>query len=164
MLTDDRGAQITFITTAPGGFRIPLFGNRPYSGTVDAAGYAPRSIPASAPIDLRTRMPIALTPLSVEVQGSVLQSGAPVLNHPIMIRAVALGSGAVAATTSTDSNGGYGFSLVPGFYALVVDENVSSTRDSRYQNVGTDRIAVAVARPPSRTMSTSSSERSSGGV
>ena len=145
-LTDDRGAHITFITNATGGFRFPLFGNRTYSGTVDAAGYAPRSIPASAPIDLRTRMPIALTPLSVEVQGSVLQSGAPVLNHPIMIRAVALGSGAVAATTSTDSNGGYGFSLVPGFYALVVDENVSSTRDSRYQNVGTDRIAVAVGQ------------------
>ena len=146
VLTDDRGVHITFTTNATGEFRIPLFGNRTYSGTVDAAGYAPRSIPASAPIDLRTRMPVALTPLSVEIQGSVLLSGAPVLNHPIVIRAVALGPGAVAATTSTDSNGGYGFSLAPGSYALVVDENVSSTRDSRYQNVGTDRIVVAVGQ------------------
>ncbi len=145
-LTDDRGGRITFTTDGTGAFQIPLFGNRTYSGSVDAAGYAPRTIPASAPIALRTMMPIALTPLSVGVQGSVLLAGAAVLNRPMTVRAVPLGQGAVGATTSTDSNGGYGLGLIPGLYALVVDENVSSTRDSRYQNVGADRIAVAVGQ------------------
>src|SRR3989442_2153497 len=89
-------------------------------------------------------MPIALTRLPVQVQGSVLLNGSASLSHPVTIVAVALGSGAVGSSTVTDSTGGYGFGLVPGSYALVVDENVSSTRAMRYQNQGTDRIVVPV--------------------
>src|SRR3989442_1283476 len=89
-------------------------------------------------------MPIALAPLPVQVQGSVLVNGSAFLRHPVTVVAVALGNGAVGSSTVTDSNGGYGFGLVPGSYALVVDENVSSTRAIRYQNLGTDRIVVPV--------------------
>src|SRR2546425_7313879 len=88
-------------------------------------------------------MPIALTPVPVQLQGSVLVNGSAVLSHPVTVTAVPLGNGAVGSATQTDSNGGYGFGLVPGAYALVVDENVSSTRAMRYQNQGTDRILAA---------------------
>src|SRR3989449_708899 len=143
-LTDDRGAHIVFTTNGTGEFRIPLFANRTYAGLVTAAGFADRPIGSSSPIQLRTLMPIALTPIPVQVQGSVLVNGSAVLSHPVTVTAVPLGSGAVGSATQTDSNGGYGFGLVPGTYALVVDENVSSTRATRYQNQGTDRIVAAV--------------------
>jgi len=143
-LTDDRGAHIFFTTNGTGEFRIPLFANRTYAGLVTAAGFADRPIGSSSPIQLRTLMPIALTPVPVQVQGSVLVNGSAVLSHPVTVTAVPLGNGAVGSATQTDSNGGYGFGLVPGTYALVVDENVSSTRAMRYQNQGSDRIVAAV--------------------
>ncbi len=143
-LTDDRGANIVFTTNATGEFRMPLFANRTYAGLVSAAGYSDRPIGSSSPVQLRTLMPIALTPLPVQVQGSVLVNGSAVLSHPVTVVAVPLGIGAVGSSTQTDSNGGYGFGLVPGTYALVVDENVSSTRAMRYQNQGTDRIVLTV--------------------
>ncbi|TLZ90507.1 MAG: hypothetical protein E6K01_03445 [Methanobacteriota archaeon] len=143
-LTDDRGANLAFTTNATGAFQIPLFANRTYAGVVTAAGYADQPIASSSPIQLRTLMPIALAPLPVQVQGSVLVNGSAFLSHPVTVVAVALGNGAVGSSTVTDSNGGYGFGLVPGSYALVVDENVSSTRAMRYQNLGTDRIVVPV--------------------
>jgi len=143
-LTDDHGAKLVFTTNATGEFRIPLFANRTYGGVVTATGYGDHPIPSSSPIQLRTLMPIALTPLPVPVQGSVLLNGSVFLSHPVTIVAVALGNGAVGSSTVTDSNGGFGFGLVPGSYALVVDENVSSTRAMRYQNEGTDRIVVSV--------------------
>ena len=143
-LTDDRGAHIVFTTNGTGEFRIPLFANRTYAGLVTAAGFADRPIGSSSPIQLRTLMPIALTPVPVQVQGSVLVNGSAVLSHPVTVTAVPLGNGAVGSVTQTDSNGGYGFGLVPGTYALVVDENVSSTRAMRYQNQGTDRIVATV--------------------
>src|SRR3989475_7840723 len=143
-LTDDRGANLAFTTNATGAFQIPLFANRTYAGVVTAAGYADQPIASSSPIQLRTLMPIALAPLPVQVQGSVLVNGSAFLSHPVTVVAVALGNGAVGSSTVTDSNGGYGFGLVPGSYALVVYENVSSTRAMRYQNLGTDRIVVPV--------------------
>ncbi len=143
-LTDDRGANLVFTTNATGEFRIPLFANRTYAGVVSATGYVDQPIASSSPIQLRTLMPIALTPLPVQVQGSVLLNGSAFLSHPVTVVAVALGNGAVGSSTVTDSNGGFGFGLVPGSYALVVDENVSSTRAMRYQNQGTDRIVVPV--------------------
>jgi len=143
-LTDDRGAHIVFTTNGTGEFRIPLFANRTYAGPVTAAGFADRPIGSSSPIQLRTLMPIALTPVPVQVQGSVLVNGSAILSHPVTVTAVPLGNGAVGSSTQTDSNGGYGFGLVPGTYMLVVDENVSSTRAMRYQNQGTDRIVAAV--------------------
>src|SRR6266849_27866 len=143
-LTDDCGANLVFTTNATGEFRIPLFANRTYAGVVTATGYADHPIASSSPVQLRTLMPIALAPLPVQVQGSVLVNGSALLNHPVTVVAVALGNGAVGTSTVTDSNGGYGFGLVPGSYALVVDENVSSTRAMRYQNQGTDRIVAPV--------------------
>lgn len=143
-LTDDRGANVLLTTNATGEFRIPLFANRTYAGRVSAPGYVDHPIGASSPIQLRTLMPIALTPVPVQVQGGVLVNGSAVLSHLVTVVAVPLGNGAVGSSTQTDSNGGYGFGLVPGTYALVVDENVSSTRAMRYQNQGTDRIAVTV--------------------
>src|SRR2546428_1328202 len=141
-LTDDHGANLVFTTNATGEFRIPLFANRTYGGVVTATGYADHPIPSSSPIQLRTLMPIALTPLPVQVQGSVLLNGSAFLNHPVTIVAVALMDRAVGSSTVTDSNGGHGFGIVPGSYRLVVDENVSSTRAMRYQKQGTERNVV----------------------
>src|SRR5437867_2352838 len=143
-LTDDRGEHLVLTPKGTGEFRIPLFANRTYAGLVTAAGFVDRPIGSSSPIQLRTLMPIALTPVPVQVQGSVLVNGSAVLSHPVTVTAVPLGNGAVGSATQTDSNGGYGFGLVPGTYALVVDENVSSTRAMRYQNQGTDRIVATV--------------------
>ncbi|TLZ73996.1 MAG: hypothetical protein E6K14_04090 [Methanobacteriota archaeon] len=145
-LTDDTGAHVSLTTNATGGFSVPLFGNHTYAGSVSAVGFETRAIPASSPASLRALLPIALVPTPVAVQGSVVLDGAPLLNRPVTVRAVAIGEGAVTQTTITDSNGGYGFRLVPGTYDLLVDENVSTTRDWRYQNAGSDGIDVSVAQ------------------
>jgi hypothetical protein len=147
-LTDDQRANLAFTTNATGEFRIPLFGNRTYRGSVSAFGYATRTIPPSSPAELRTITPVALTPIPIVVQGSVLLNGSALLNHPISIQAMPVGNGAVASRTLTDSGGGYALALIPGTYDLVVDENVSTTRAWRYQNLGTDRITLAVGQPP----------------
>lgn len=145
-LTDDRGARIALTTNVGGTAAIRLFGNRTYSGAVTAAGFEARSINASTPTALRAMNPIALAPAVVQVQGSVLLGGSPLVAHPITVRAIPAGAGAVAATTRSDSNGGYGFGLVPGTYLLVIDENVSTSHDRRYQNRGTDRVELAVGQ------------------
>lgn len=145
-LRDDQGAHIFLTTPAAGEFSIHLFGNRTYTGSVSAAGYATQTIPASSPASLRTIVPLALVPLRVDVQGSVLRNGSPVLNRPIRIAAVPVAGGAVAASTMSDLNGQYSLSLLPGTYDLAVDENVTTSRDSRYQNLGSDRIVLAVGQ------------------
>src|SRR5256712_3617540 len=139
-LTDDHGANLVFTTNATGEFRIPLFANRTYGGVVAATGYADHPIPSSSPIQLRTLMPIALTPLPVQVQGSVLLNGSAFLNHPVTIVAVALGNGAVGSSTVTDSNGGYRLRLLPGFDAVGDDENEAAARASGLQHPVTDLI------------------------
>lgn len=143
-LTDDRGARITLTTNAAGTASIRLFGNRTYAGDASTSGYVTRPINASAPASLRALNPVALVPVAVQVQGGVLLDGSAFLTRPVTIRAIPVDGGAVAASTRSDSNGGYGFSLVPGTYTLIVDENVSTSRDRRYQNRGTDQIVLAV--------------------
>src|SRR5205814_9011693 len=112
-------------------------------GTVTADGFAAHAIPASSPAGLRALVPIALSPIPVQVSGTVLLSGSPLVNRPVTIRAVPTGDGAVAASTLSDSNGGYVLALVPGRYDLVVDENVSTSAALRYQNLVSDRISLA---------------------
>ena len=145
-LRDDRGGHLFLTTPAAGEFTTRLFSNRTYAGSVSAAGYATRTIPVSSPAQLRGIVPLALTPVQVDVQGSVLLNGAPVVNRPIRVSAVPLGGGAVAASTLSDSNGVYALSLTPGTYDLTVDENVTTSRDLRYQNLGSDRIVLAVGQ------------------
>jgi len=145
-LRDDRGAHLVLTTPATGELLTPLFANRTYAGSVSAAGYATRVIASSSPEALRSIVPIALSPVLVQIQGSALLGGSALVNRPIAIAAVPLGSGAVAASTTTDSNGGYALGLVPGAYALVVDENVSTSRDTRYQNLESDQIVLAVGQ------------------
>ena len=143
-MVDDRGARLFLTTPASGDFSMPLFANRTYAGAVSAAGYTSRAIPASQPAGLRTIVPIALSPIPVLVQGTVLLSGSVLVNRPVTIRAVPVGDGAIAQTVPSDSNGGYSFALVPGTYDLSVDENVSTSRDLRYQNLQSDRISLSV--------------------
>jgi hypothetical protein len=145
-LVDDRGARVFLTTPATGNLTVPLFANRTYAGSVSAPGYATRSIPSSSAAALRGIVPIALSPTPVSVQGTVLLNGAALVNRPVRIRAAAVGNGAVNATTSTDTNGGFSLSLVPGTYDLVIDENVSTSRDLRYQNLAPDRISLAVGQ------------------
>src|SRR3989441_1205068 len=109
-------------------------------------------------------MPIALTPVPVQLQGSVLVNGSAVLSHPVTVTAVPLGNGAVGSATQTDSNGGYGFGLVPGTYALVVDENVSSTRAMRSRTKARTGSSRRSAKARCRTTSTSSCGTSSSGT
>src|SRR2546422_327945 len=127
-LTDDRGAHIVFTTNGTGEFRIPLFANRTYAGLVTAARFADRPIESSSPIQLRTLMPIALTPVPVQVQGSVLVNGSAVLSPPATATAVPPGNGGAGSGTPPDSNGGPALGPVPGAYALGVGEEGSSRR------------------------------------
>jgi dolichyl-diphosphooligosaccharide--protein glycosyltransferase len=145
-LVDDRGARVFLTTPATGNLTIPLFANRTYTGSVSAPGYATRSIPSSSLAALRGIVPIALNPTPVPVQGTVLLNGAALVNRPVTLRVAAVGNGAVSATTLTDTNGGFSLSLVPGTYDLVIDENVSTSRDLRYQNLALDRIPLAVGQ------------------
>lgn len=144
-LTDDRGAHVALTTNATGQFQIPLFANRTYVGVVGALGYASRAINAASPATLRALMPIALAPIPVGVLGSLILNGSAILNRQLRVQAVAVGNGAVSQSALADTNGGYGMTLVPGTYDLIVDENVSTTRSSKYQNLGFDRIVVPVA-------------------
>src|SRR5207253_9112368 len=132
-MVDDRGARLFLTTPASGDFSMPLFANRTYAGSVSAAGYTSRAIPASQPTGLRTIVPIVLSTIPVRVQGTVLLNGSVFVTRPVTIRAVPIGNGAIAQTVPSDSNGGYSFALVPGTYDLSVDENVSTSRDLRYQ-------------------------------
>ena len=145
-MVDDRGAHLFLTTPSSGDFPTPLFANRTYAGSVSAAGYATRVIPASHPADLLTTVPIALDPTPVPVQGTVLLNGSALVNRPVTIRAVPVGNGAIAQTNTSDSNGGYTLALGPGTYDLVVDENVSTSRDLRYQNLKSDQIALTIGQ------------------
>ncbi|MGI0148635.1 MAG: hypothetical protein ACREDF_03780, partial [Thermoplasmata archaeon] len=145
-LGDDRGGHVFLTTAASGEFVTRLFANRTYAGSVIAAGFVTRTIPASTPAELRTLVPVALTPIRIDVQGSVLLNGARFVTRPIRVSAVPLAGGAVASSAMTDSNGAYAFSLLPGTYDLTVDENVTASRDQRYQNLGSDRIVLAVGQ------------------
>src|SRR5205807_530545 len=105
-LVDDQGARLFLTTPASGDLPVPMFANRSYSGTVTAGGFGARSIPASAPAGLRALVPITLSPIPVQVSGTVLLGGSPLVNRPVTIRAVPAGDGAVAASSLSDSNGG----------------------------------------------------------
>ena len=145
-LEDDLGARVSVTTNRTGEFRLTLFGNRTYAGTVTAPGYETFVVDRSTPTEFRELHPIELTPTPVDVRGSVLLDGSPLRNRPLEIHAIPVGGGARAANATTDSNGGYAFALLPGVYNLVIDENVSATRDERYQNLGTDRIVLSVGQ------------------
>ena len=145
-LVDDQGARVFLTTPASGDRPIPLFANRTYSGTATAIGFADDAIPAASPGSLQALMPIALRPIPVQVSGTVLLSGSPLVNRPVTIRAVPVGDGAVSTSTLSDSNGGYALALVPGRYDLVADENVSTSSDQRYQNLNADRVSLAVGQ------------------
>src|SRR5207302_1409793 len=105
-MVDDRGARLFLTTPASGDFSMPLFANRTYAGSVSAAGYTSRAIPASQPAGLRTIVPIVLSPIPVLVQGTVLLNGSVLVNRLVTIRAVPVGNGAIAQTVPSDSNGG----------------------------------------------------------
>src|SRR5439155_25498412 len=70
--------------------------------------------------------------------------GSVFVNRPVTIRAVPIGNGAIAQTVPSDSKRGYSFALVTGTYDRSVDENMSTSRDLRYQNLQSDRISLSV--------------------
>lgn len=142
-LTDSSGNRVVVFADDTGSFRITGFDSRTYGGTLRAFGFNPWTINATtlAGIGLNTRFALAPTP--IEVQGSVLLNGTPLVNHPVKIEALpGLGS-ARPANTTTDSLGGFAFSLAPGSYRFVVDENVSSTSNlMRYQDLAPDFVTL----------------------
>lgn len=147
-LQDDLGARVFVTTNRTGEFRITLFADRTYAGTITAPGYETFTIEASTPQEIRELQPFQLIPFPVDVRGSVVLDGSPLLNRATRIQAVPFGGGAVAANATTDSNGGYGLTLAPGMYELVIDENVSSSLENRYQNLEEDRIVLSVGQTP----------------
>src|SRR5256886_17309108 len=96
---------------------------RSYSGPVRAGGFGARSTPASAPAGLRALLPIALSPIPVQVSGTVLLGGSPLVNRPEPIRAVPAGDGPVAASSRSDSNGGQFLTPLPGHNDSRATEN-----------------------------------------
>ncbi|MGQ0797223.1 MAG: carboxypeptidase regulatory-like domain-containing protein [Methanobacteriota archaeon] len=143
-LTDDLGRRVLAVADDAGSFQLFGFANRTYAGTIEGSGFETAPIGPSTLAEIRATSRYALVPTPVEVHGSVLLGGVPLLKEiAIVARAVADGASAVPATT--DSNGGFFLNLLPGRYEIVVDENVSTSRDFRYQNLGTDAIRVPVA-------------------
>src|SRR5437773_11140083 len=104
-MVDDRGARLFLTTPASGDFSMPLFANRTYAGSVSAAGYTSRAIPASQPAGLRTIVPIALSPIPALVQGTVLLSGSVLVDLPGTLRAVPGGGGRLPRTAPSDWHG-----------------------------------------------------------
>ena len=147
-LVDDLGRRILAVTDSGGSLSLLGFSNRTYAGSIEASGFEPYFLNGLTITDLRSAGRFALVPLPVEIRGSVLLDGVPLLNRAVAIEARPLAAGARAATATTDSNGGFFLGLVPGRYELVVDENVSGSRDLRFQNLGTDAINVSVGGAP----------------
>jgi hypothetical protein len=143
-LADDLGRRVLAVTDANGTFQIIGFSNRTYGGTIEAVGYVPTAIARTALSGLRTGSPYAIVARPVDVRGAVLLSGTPILNRELTIEARAIGEGAIGTSFVTDSNGGYAASLAPGRYELVVDENVSTSSDWRYQNRATEELRISV--------------------
>jgi len=140
-LVDDRGRAVVALTGETGVFRLVGAAERTFTGRIEALGFG--ALPVSGSIaSFRSEASFALVPTPVQVRGAVLLEGTPLLFRSVSIRAVPLAAGAVPATASTDTNGGFELSLVPGPYDLVVDENVSGSRDLRYQNLGSDVLTV----------------------
>ncbi len=147
VLRDDLDRRVLAASGADGSFNLRGFANRTYSGAITATGFEPRVVPPSSLVDLTSAGPFSLVPLRIRSTGSVLLDGQPILNRALTVRAVAIGGGAESAVTTTDSNGGFSLNLLPGIYDLLVDENVSGSREWRYQNVGEDRISIGIGDP-----------------
>ena len=143
-LTDDQGHSILAVTNESESFSLVGFSDRTYSGTISAPGYVTRLLTSVSADALRSGSPWALDPVPVPVTGSVLLDGSPFFQRSLTVRASAVGGGAVTATNRTDWNGNFALALRPGTYELVVDENVSTSGDFRYQTLRADRISVEV--------------------
>jgi len=144
-LADSTGQRNVATADATGAFTLTLFGNRTYSGTVTADGFAPFPIPSSTPSDIGPGVKYALSPIPVSLSGTVFLNGTPLLNRALHLEALAQSVGAQTVNGTTLTDGTYSLSLVPGDYELRVDENVSSTSNTwRYQNLATDRVSLAV--------------------
>lgn len=143
-LTDDLGRRVLAVADDAGTFQVVGFANRTYAGTIEATGFKTGPINRSTLAEIRATSRYPLTPTAVELRGSVVLGGVPLLRE-IGVVARAVADGARTDTTTADSNGGFFLSLLPGRYELVVDENVSTSRDFRYQNLGTDELRVPVA-------------------
>ncbi len=145
-LMDNAGALTVGYTDANGAFQLSLLSNRTYSGTITADGFAPYTIPAATPAEIGPNVTWALTPVPVNLVGTVVLNGTVLLNHPITIHAVAIGGGAVSADGASLSDGTFSMSLTPGTYLLEVDQNVTTGSNAwRYQNLATDGTDLPVA-------------------
>lgn len=143
-LTDELHRRLLEVTSATGAFTLVGFDNRTYSGTVSADGFASRILTSVRVSDIGPTVQYTLQPVPVQVSGRVLLNETVLLNRVVTIRAVAASPSARAANTTSSPDGSYSLSLVPGGYRLEVDENVSATNASRYQNLGSDAISLAV--------------------
>jgi dolichyl-diphosphooligosaccharide--protein glycosyltransferase len=140
-LADDRGRAVLAVSGETGVFRLVAAAERTFTGRIEAFGFDPLAVNGTvASIRAAGRYALAATP--VAVRGALLLDGSPLRFRTLTVRAEPLGPGGVAQTALTDTNGGFELSLVPGSYELVVDENVSSTRDRRYQNLEADVVDV----------------------
>jgi asparagine N-glycosylation enzyme membrane subunit Stt3 len=145
-LTDSTGQRNVAITDPTGAFTLSLFDNRTYAGSVTADGFAPLAINRSSPSEIGPGVKWALTPLPVSLTGTVYLNGTPILNRALGLHATARGGGARSVNGTTFTDGTFSLSLAPGSYELSIDENVSTGSNAwRYQNLGTDTVALSVA-------------------
>ena len=144
-LTDNAGALTVGYANATGEVNVSLFANRTYSGWITADGFAPYRINASTPAEIGTGVAWDMTPLPVDLVGSVYLNGTPLLNRVLPLQAVAIGGGAVSADGATFTDGSYSLPLTPGTYLIQVDTNVTPGNDTwRYQTLGTTTVGLPV--------------------
>ncbi|OGS47682.1 MAG: hypothetical protein A3K66_05410, partial [Euryarchaeota archaeon RBG_16_67_27] len=143
-LVDGLGRRLLAVSNGTGSVSVVGFADQTYSGRIVARGFEDRAVGSVSLATFQLDSPYALTPSRVTVAGSLLLDGTPILGRTIPVRAVPVDGAARAATATTDSNGGYLLDLVPGTYDFVVDENASGSASRKFQNAGTDRIAIRV--------------------
>src|SRR5205807_1673007 len=133
-LVDDQGARLFLTTPASGDLPVPMFANRSYSGTVTAGGFGARSIPASAPADLRYQNLVS-DRISLAVGQASLAYDLRIVQRSRVHGNVTLSGSTVAATVSFDgpehrtvdaTAAGYEIYLVAGGYIAAANRTISS--------------------------------------
>ena len=142
-LTDDAAHRVLAVSDDTGVFQLFGFANRTYSGFITAPGFNGTAVGPATLAEIRSMARFELFPRRVQVHGALVLDGVPLLRS-LTIQAMAAGDGARTTTDETDSNGGFLLDLLPGRYELIVDTNVSDSRDVRFQNRGIDTLTVPV--------------------
>ncbi len=148
-LSDPQGRELTEFADATGRFTAPLPAGGPFAMRVSRSGFADATFAPADLATLRLRGTVPLTPLNATVSGAARFSGAPP-GALLTVHFAAKGAGARPLDVRLNPSGNYVASLVPGAYAVTVDENVTAgSNATRWQLISPATLDLAVGQPSS---------------